>query len=27
MQGEATDTGIRLTWTQDDFDTLMGYLY
>lgn len=25
MQGEATDTGIRLTWTQDDFDTLMGY--
>lgn len=25
MQGEATDTGIKLTWTQDDFDTLMGY--
>ena len=25
MQGEATDTGIFLTWTQDDFDTLMGY--
>ena len=25
MQGEATDTGINLSWTQDDFDTLMGY--
>ena len=25
MQGEATDTGIHLSWTQDDFDTLMGY--
>jgi len=25
MQGEATDTGINLHWTQDDFDTLMGY--
>ena len=25
MQGEATDTGIQLSWTQDDFDTLMGY--
>ncbi len=25
MQGEATDTGINLRWTQDDFDTLMGY--
>lgn len=25
MQGVATDTGIQLTWTQDDFDTLMGY--
>lgn len=25
MQGIATDTGIRLTWMQDDFDTLMGY--
>lgn len=25
MQGTATDTGIRLSWTQDDFDTLMGY--
>ena len=25
MQGVATDTGIALTWTQDDFDTLMGY--
>ena len=25
MQGTATDTGIALTWTQDDFDTLMGY--
>lgn len=25
MQGNATDTGIQLTWTQDDFDTLMGY--
>ena len=25
MQGTATDTGIRLTWTQDDFKTLMGY--
>lgn len=25
MQGAADDNGIRLTWTQDDFDTLMGY--
>lgn len=25
MQGTAIDTGIRLSWTQDDFDTLMGY--
>lgn len=25
MQGAATDTGIELKWTQDDFDTLMGY--
>ncbi len=25
MQGHPTDTGIELTWTQDDFDTLMGY--
>lgn len=25
MQGNATDTGIELTWQQDDFDTLMGY--
>jgi len=25
MQGTATDTGVELTWTQDDFDTLMGY--
>ena len=25
MQGNATDTGIQLTWQQDDFDTLMGY--
>ena len=25
MQGHATETGIQLTWTQDDFDTLMGY--
>ena len=25
MQGEATAEGIRLSWTQDDFDTLMGY--
>ena len=25
MQGTATDTGISLTWTQDDFKTLMGY--
>jgi hypothetical protein len=25
MQGHAEDTGIRLSWTQDDFDTLMGY--
>lgn len=25
MQGSATDEGIELTWTQDDFDTLMGY--
>ena len=25
LQGDATDTGISLTWSQDDFDTLMGY--
>lgn len=25
LQGDATDTGINLTWYQDDFDTLMGY--
>ena len=25
MQGEATETGIKLTWQQDDFDTLLGY--
>jgi len=25
MQAGATDTGIQLKWTQDDFDTLMGY--
>ena len=25
MQGTATDTGIELKWTQDDFKTLMGY--
>lgn len=25
MQGNATETGIQLTWTQDDFETLMGY--
>ena len=25
MQGYATDTGIKLSWTQDDFETLMGY--
>ncbi len=25
MQGEATETGINLTWMQDDFDTLLGY--
>ena len=25
MFGEATETGIKLTWTQDDFDTLAGY--
>ncbi len=25
MQGTASDTGIQLKWTQDDFDTLMGY--
>lgn len=25
MQGSATDEGIELNWTQDDFDTLMGY--
>ena len=25
MQGTATDTGIELSWTQDDFQTLMGY--
>lgn len=25
LQGYATENGIQLTWTQDDFDTLMGY--
>lgn len=25
MQGEATATGVKLTWEQDDFDTLLGY--
>lgn len=25
MQGTATETGINLTWMQDDFDTLLGY--
>ena len=25
MQGYATETGIQLSWTQDDFDILMGY--
>jgi len=25
MQGYTTDTGIQLSWMQDDFDTLMGY--
>ena len=25
MQGNATPTGIELTWMQDDFDTLLGY--
>lgn len=25
MQGEATATGIELTWQQDDFETLVGY--
>lgn len=25
MQGEATETGINLTWMQDDFETLLGY--
>ena len=25
MQGNATETGIELTWMQDDFDTLAGY--
>ena len=25
LQGSAGDEGITLTWTQDDFDTLMGY--
>ena len=25
MLGEATESGIKLTWTQDDFDTLAGY--
>ena len=25
MQGFATDTGVLLTWEQDDFDTLAGY--
>ena len=25
MQGEATEKGVKLTWQQDDFDTLLGY--
>ncbi|MBO5758057.1 MAG: S8 family serine peptidase [Clostridia bacterium] len=25
MQGHATETGIQLSWMQDDYDTLMGY--
>lgn len=25
MQGTATDEGVELSWSQDDFDTLMGY--
>ncbi len=25
MLGEATESGVKLTWTQDDFDTLAGY--
>jgi hypothetical protein len=25
MQGHATETGIQLSWMQDDFDILMGY--
>lgn len=25
MQGEATETGVKLTWQQDDFVTLLGY--
>lgn len=25
MQGEATETGVKLNWQQDDFDTLLGY--
>ncbi|MBQ3612333.1 MAG: S8 family serine peptidase [Firmicutes bacterium] len=25
MDGEATETGIKLTWEQDDFETLAGY--
>ena len=25
LQGYATDEGVQLTWTQDDFDTLAGY--
>lgn len=25
MQGEATETGVKLSWQQDDFDTLLGY--
>ena len=25
MQGNATDTGVELTWMQDDYDTLAGY--
>ena len=25
MQAEVTDTGIKLTWEQDDFETLAGY--
>ena len=25
MQGDATETGIALSWMQDDYDTLLGY--